>query len=235
MNDPIVMLKRLNPGSNLELAQEAPARMYAAPEVSSKPPSGRSRGWKILGTFLVAATLAGIGGTAVATNHEEVFVDPDFSANGPLITERIAPLGARWADPGEPELNLQSPLIHNVFAEETAKIPLPPGASHQKVYGQWIADLTSPGMTQHTRTEIRAEANREALGAWFRYWLSATRAERKQTASAMQQVVASPYLNRSGGEIYIPFAFETEQVQRALDAAKAGDTTLMRRWAKPRR
>lgn len=197
-------------------------------------------GWTTAGAFVTGAALIAVSVTACATDQAASAVndqaipsaidDPDFSANGPLVTSRIVPDGAHWADSGEHELNLQSPQIHTVFREETRNIPLPPGATYNKTYGKWISILTSPGMTQHTRTEIRAEATGEAVNVWFRYWLSATPAERKATATAMEQVTTSPYLDRTLGDVMVPFAPETVRAKQTLAAASAGHTAPMQEW-----
>ena len=233
MNDPLLLIKQLNPLSTEELAASAPSRIHNPPDhllpaTDDNKVSARRTRRTVLGTLIATVALVGVGGTTVAVCSQLSDVEPDFSTTGPVVTERIAPSDARWANPGEPELNLQAPLIHTVFRKETRTIPLPPGATYKKVYGKWIAGLTSPGMTQHTRTEIRAEATHEALNSWFRFWLSATPAQRKATSQAMKQVTTSPYLDRTLGE---PIGdADSERVRRILVQARAGNPGPMREW-----
>lgn len=233
MSDPMMLLRELNAGTTDEIALGAPERLKAPPVPmgGSKPPAPRRYRGRVLGAALIGAALVGVGGTAVAISNA-TDADPQFTDSGPLVTGRIAPSDARWANPGEPELNLQSPLIRNVFRQETRDIPLPPRMAYGQVYGNWIRDLTGPGTTQHTRTEIRAEALQEALLSWFRYWLSATPAQQSESVSAIEGIITSPDFDRTLGE---PTGDpDSARVGGALAAAQAGDPGPMREWISER-
>ena len=231
MNE-LKMVHSIQPLSNDEIAASAPVRVSAPPAVSVqqtiRQPMLRRR---LVLVFTTLVALIGIGTSgAIAINR--VVTNQDFTADAPVVTRSIAPSDAHWAQAGEHYLNLQSPGIYRVFREETTGIPIPPGSTYRSVYGSWIWQLTYPGRTQHTRTEIHAEATHEALGAWFRYWVAATPRERAKVIPIMKRLAASPALDQTLGD---PIGeTDSQRATRAFDEALGGDQRGMAEWIRGR-
>lgn len=137
MNE-LKMVHSLQPLDNDEIAASAPIRLSAPPTVPvrdlTRQPTLRRR-LVLVAAMVVALVTVGTSG-AIAINR--VVTNQDFTSDAPVVTPKVAPSDAHWAKPGEHYLNLQSPGIYEVFRQETAGIPIPPGSTYRSVYGSWI-------------------------------------------------------------------------------------------------
>ena len=231
MNE-LEMVHSLQPLGNDEIAASAPVRLSSPPALHVRDTIRRPilrRRLLLVFAMLVALISVGTSG-AIAINR--AVTNHDFTSDAPVVTRSVAPSDAHWAKPGEHYLNLQSQGIYRVFREETAGIPLPPGDTYRSVYGSWIWQLTYPGRTQHTRTEIHAEATHEALVAWFRYWVVATPHERAKVAPIVKRLAASPALDQTLGD---PISeTDSQRATRAFNEALAGDQSGIVDWIRGR-
>lgn len=253
MNPDIMQrLRDANPLPDEEVSEFAPNRMGTTPFVSkadAAAPGGeqiprRRRATSIVGVAVALTLGAGaMGAAAASTETGHKFLSVFTGTTAPLPDSRELPQP-------EPELNMASPEFRALVDDWTrnpnldnvslpplprgsTSIAVPPGMTHEQVFGELYERLFDGDATQSTITTVSLSAaiDYQIVQAWYRYWLRSGPTQREEAQGILDTFQDWPDLWRSNPSHYdMPGSGEMIAIARIAEAARHNDGAPMRAW-----